>query len=423
MIRKLRWKFIWIAEAAVFGLLALILISINIANFSIVANRADEITAKIASSGGKIDREDQPPFESQTNESASADPKENTDGIDKGPHGPFDPDTIHSIRYFTVKIESSGNAYPINFGFHIDAVSAEEAVAWATEIGNRETGWWHTVYRFRSYYLAEDPTSRYVSFIDQTRELSPSYNVLNASIVGSIVGVIISFVVLVIVSKWFVKPLEISDKKQKRFISDASHELKTPLTIISANAELLELKDGENEHTVAIKRQVERLTSMIRQMNTLAKLEEGDSESANVDLGFVAFEVFDSFKPSFENRNLSVTSSIPDKLIYKCNESNLRRLFTIVLENALKYAVSKVDFSIKEESSHINIICRNDAKLSQSETLEKVFERFYRSDEARAGSIEGSGIGLSVAKTIVDQMKGHIKAINDEGDFVIKIVL
>ena len=161
---------------------------------------------------------------------------------------------------------------------------------------------------------------------------------------------------------------------------------------------------------------------MIRELNDLARLEE-KVEMEKMNIAPIGEESFESFKPSFESKGIKATSSIPEKAELECNEGLIRKLFSIVLENASKYALRYVDFQMKSEQSRIVIICKNDANLASNGSLDRVFERFYRSDEAPGSDIEGSGIGLSIAKGIVTQLGGRIYAHGENGDFVLKIEL
>ena len=427
MINKLRWKFILYAELSIFALLSVILVSINAVNFGLVASDADKITYEIALNGGSFGPGRDHPRPDNPGEEYSGD---NIDGrsqdrpfpdIDLGPDNPEMPD---SVRFFTVQIDENGIAsIPQDF-FHVNVVSQEEAIAWGKELLGTEKGWSHTYYRYRCYQLSNKPGYNYVTVIDQSRELAPSYHVLNASIIGSIAGLAISFLVLFFASKWFVAPLVASDKKQKRFISDASHELKTPLTIISANAELIELQYGENENAAAIHHQVRRLTEIIRQLNDLAKLEEEMLISEKFDICMVADEVIQTFSVAFKNKNIDFQHELPEgELIVQKNESAVRALFSILLDNAAKYGLTHAKLSVYQQESRVVIRVSNDANDIEDGPLDRVFERFYRSDEARGGSIEGSGIGLSIAKAIVTKLGGRIYAKGKDGEFIIKVEL
>lgn len=427
MINKLRWKFIVYAELSIFALLAIILISINAVNFAMVASDADQITLKIAQNGGSFGRKEDRPFQGNPGEEMDSGDFQFDDQDrpfkDIGP-GPDNPEMRDSVRFFTIIIDENGMAsMPPEF-YRVNVVSEEEAIAWGKSLIGSEKGWSHVYYRYRCYSLSTEPNKIYIAVIDQSRELSPSYHVLNASIIGSVAGLSLSFLVLLFASKWFVSPLVASDKKQKRFISDASHELKTPLTIISANAELLELQHGENENITAIHHQVRRLTEIIRQLNDLARLEEEMLVSEKFDICTTADETIQTFSAAFENKNIDFQYELPEgELLVQKNESAVRALFSILLDNAAKYGLTQAKLKIYQQESRVIIRVSNDAHNIEDGPMDRVFERFYRSDDARGNGIEGSGIGLSIAKAIVTKLGGRIYAKGKDGEFIIKVEL
>lgn len=409
MYKKLRIKFVLYGMLSLFALLAVILGAINVTNFILVGTDADAITEQIAQNGGSFMNPGMPPM----------------GGEGGNPMGPGSPETKDSTRYFTVAVENS-EATVIDY--KINAFTQEEIKSWGISLSkkNLSTGWSRTNYRYRLYSKSSEPTKKYVTVIDQSRELLPSFRVLIASIIGGVGGLGISFVVLFFVSKKLVKPLEDSNYKQKRFISDASHELKTPLAIISANNEILEIKYGQNEEIVAINKEVERLKKIISNLNLLAKLDDIKDENIvrnEFSLSDLGNDIVHSFVSSFQTAKKEFRFEIEENLSYKGDEERIRELLSILIENALKYATSEASFTIKKESERIVIEERNDVKGIEGGPLETVFERFYRSEQARSSGAEGSGIGLSIAKQIVSLHKGRIYARGENGYFIIKVEL
>ncbi len=410
MIEKLRRKFILYAMLSVFALLSLILGSINAANFLMVANDADQVTQLIADNDGSFG--ENPPPEEDNNPGNHERP---------GTLGPGSKETPESTRFFTFSFDRQGNINAVDF--RISAVSMEQAKSWASDIYSSNKagaiGWTETYYRFRVY--AKNSLT-YVTVIDETRELSPSYRILWASLIGSGGGLLASFLLLLPISKRLVKPLEESNRKQKRFISDASHELKTPLTVISANAEILEMEKGASEETEVIQKQVGKLTAMVKNLNSLAKLDELDDSLAMgaFDFSAAATEISESFKAGFQRKGKTLRVEISPDLTYQGDEKLIRQLFGIILDNALKYALKEASFKVVGASNRISILAENDAEGLEDGSLDRIFERFYRSDSARASEVEGSGIGLSIAKQIVDKHHGRISAKAENGRFILK---
>ncbi|MDY6392341.1 MAG: HAMP domain-containing sensor histidine kinase [Bacilli bacterium] len=406
MIERFRKKFIAYATLSIGLLLLLILGAINITNFTMVATDADSLTQALADAGGNFKEPVKP---------------EGEPGEGGTPMRPDGPEMRMSARYFTVKIDSDGTASMVAFHMTNFTVDINEALSWGASLKSQSKGWTRTYYRFRSYNY-EGAT--YVSVIDYNRELSPSYRVLWGSIIGSAAGILISFFLLIPVSKILVKPLVVSTRKQQRFISDASHELKTPITIISANNEIMEAVHGESEQTTAISKQVSRLTAMVKNLNALARMEEQETQvMGEVDISAIASDVVTSFHDAFEAKGINFSAELPPNLKIKGDGNALSKLISIFLDNALKYSLTTAEFHLYCNEGRTMIKVINDAEGLEEGSLDQVFDRFYRSDIARASGIEGSGIGLSIAKEIVANHRGRIMAKCVEGKFIIKAEL
>ena len=409
MIRKLRWKLVGYATASIFVFLLLILGTINLVNFGMVADEADRITQTIADNGGAFPEGPGGPIDSGTAGAPSP--------LDPG--GPKSPEMGASARYFTVSFEGSQGTL-VTKKIMEQTVTDENALVWAKNLLGKEKGWTETYFRFRSYKVG---TADYVTVLYFDRELGPSYRILNASIAGGVGGTLLSFLVLIPLSKLFVAPLIASRKKQQRFISDASHELKTPLTIISAEKEILEMEHGETEASKSIGKQVARLATMVKNLNALANMDEGVKPVlGSFDLARTCIEMVDAFQGAFEKKGIAIETEIPDAHPYVGDETMIRQLLSILLDNALKYSKTRAEFHLYVVGQRTTIRVKNDADVPDG-SLDRVFERFYRSDEARAGSAEGSGIGLSLAMEIVKSLGGRISAKGENGFFIIKAEL
>lgn len=409
MIRKLRWKLVGYATASIFVFLLLILGSINLVNFGMVADEADRITQSIADNGGAFPDGPGGPIDPGSGQQPSP----------MDPGGPSSPEIAHSARYFTVTFEN-GQGSLLTKKIMDQTVTDEAAITWAKSLLGKEKGWTETFFRFRTYAVEKKD---YVTVLYFDRELGPSYRILNASIVGGLGGTLISFLVLIPLSSLFVAPLLASRKKQQRFISDASHELKTPLTIISAEKEILEIEHGESEASKSIGKQVARLSSMVKNLNALANMDEGVKPLlGSFDLARTCTEMVDAFQGAFEKKGIAIETEIPASHPFVGDETMIRQLLSILLDNALKYSKTKAEFHLYALGQRTTIKVKNDADV-QDGPLDRVFERFYRSEEARAGAAEGSGIGLSLAMEIVKALGGRISAKGEQGFFIIKAEL
>lgn len=229
-------------------------------------------------------------------------------------------------------------------------------------------------------------------------------------------------------SKKIFRPVAESYDKQKRFITDASHEIKTPLTIIDANTEVIEMMSGESEWTKNTRDQVKRLTSLTNQMVALSRLDENPEprEKVEFDLSDTVYEVIDYFASLSEVKGRKINADIQEGVRFTGDENSIRQLISILVDNAMKYAVGDagVDVSLKRDGRKICFVLRNLTDGMEAGDQKVLFERFYRPDSSRNSETGGSGIGLSLAKSIVESHKGKITALCDEKGYItFKIIM
>ena len=274
-------------------------------------------------------------------------------------------------------------------------------------------------YRFLK---AETNVGNLILFLNCQRELDSQHSFEKNSLLISI-GVIASvFVLIVLISKRVIAPIQETYIKQKQFITGASHELKTPLAIISSNADVLEMMNGDSKWTQNIHNQVDRLTSLVNSLVVFSRMEEKDTvERTRFDLTNALesrIEDFDELA-NFQKKNI-VTDIDPD-LYYFGEEASIVQLMDILLENAIKYAPedSGISVSLKKNRKYAILKVSNKATVQKGD-LSKVFERFYRLDESRNSAIKGYGIGLSMAQLIAEKHKETIRAYAPE-DGIFKI--
>ena len=266
----------------------------------------------------------------------------------------------------------------------------------------------------------------FVAFLDT----SERYHNFNNFFVSSMVIAAISYTVLAILiilsSKLVFRTSEESYKKQKAFITNASHELKTPLTIISTDLELIEMDHGKTEWTESIHDQVLRLNTMTKQLVTLSRLDEANLDNypfAVFSLTDLANESIEAFAPTYKNRELTFKHEVGLDIDIKANKYLINELFYIFLDNALKYAKDKGEVTLivrKNANKKVDIIFSNDVEDDEMDT-NLLFERFYRSP--KSSSKEGSGIGLSIAKEIVELHKGKVNVSVKDGKIYFNIQL
>ena len=226
-------------------------------------------------------------------------------------------------------------------------------------------------------------------------------------------GSIAVLILIIFFSGFAIKPAIKSKKKQKQFITDANHELKTPLTLILTNVDIAEAELGNNEWLDDIRSESERMSKLVNRLVTLSRMDEGKTNEKNCefDLSEVVNDAVEEFSELAAMYGKSLTADISKGIKYHGDEAELRQLTALLLDNAVKYCDD--NGFIKAElyqKKHIVLYVTNSCKNVDSIQLERLFDRFYREDSARtAGS--GFGIGLSIAQSITEKYNGTVKAV------------
>ena len=249
--------------------------------------------------------------------------------------------------------------------------------------------------------------------------------VLIVSVIIWIISEITLYFISKIITKWIVKPAVDAFNKQKDFIADASHELKTPLAVIMASAD--ELKDDKknSKYVENIKYESERMNKLITGLLDLSKIENKASINTYKDenLSKIIKRItltFDSI--AFEN-NVSIDSKIEENIIFKCSKEEIEKLISILIDNAIKhsYKDKKIHVNVNKDKNNINIEVINYGDSINPGDEEKIFERFYRADKSRNRDSNRYGLGLAIAKSIVTNHNGTIKAYSKDGKTTFKI--
>ena len=274
-------------------------------------------------------------------------------------------------------------------------------------------------YRFLK---AETNVGNLILFLNCQREIDSYESFARNSILISIIVIISVFILIVLVSKKVIAPIQQSYLKQKQFITGASHELKTPLAIISSNADVLEMENGSSKWTQNIHNQVDRLTSLVNSLVVFSRMEEKDTvERTSFDLTEVLKSRIEDFDELANFQKKYIATDIDTNLNYYGEKDSIVQLMDILLENAIKYAPEDSDIwvSLKKNRKYAILKVSNKATVQKGD-LSKVFDRFYRLDESRNSTIKGYGIGLSMAQLIAEKHKETIRAYAPE-DGIFKI--
>ena len=251
-----------------------------------------------------------------------------------------------------------------------------------------------------------------VIVLDCFLQLQAANNMLRIMVAIFLACVLIVFVLLLFLSKRAIRPFVDNLERQRQFVTDASHELKTPLAILSADMGLLEDTHGEDKWLESAKSQITRLDRLIKNLVELARTEETIKEDTVelFSISEIAQASADAFQPLAEADGKTLTSEIPDEISLKGVQDNFFRLFSILLDNAVKYCdpAGNIHLSVSVRGRNIYISVSNPCAGVDTAQLSRYFDRFYRADSSRARSTGGYGIGLSTAKAIVTRHKGRI---------------
>jgi len=235
-------------------------------------------------------------------------------------------------------------------------------------------------------------------------------------------GVTIVFVAgfIYLASKKAIEPIKESQDRQKQFMTDASHELKTPLTVISANTEIAKMNDPNNEWLIGIQKQTKILTELIQQIIKMSKLDEVDFklETSSIDIAAMIDDILDDFLVVIDHKKIELNKSYEKSLMIEAEKNSIKELFRILIDNAVKYSDELGDLNIKiEKGKKTHIYITNQYNQVSSLDTKKIFNRFYRADESRKS--DGSfGLGLSIAQSIVNMHKGSIKAYSHHKNYL-----
>lgn len=395
MIRKLRRKFIWIAMVSMIFVLGTIVAVINALNYQKTDEYSDKIIALLTDNEGNF-------------------PKDFPSRPDKGDG--MTPETPFEARFFTVMLDDQGEVV-FSDTKQIAAVDAEIAESYAkTLYADNEKSGMYDDYKYRA--KETDKGTLYI-FLDCTREMNSFRNFLQTSILISFGGLAVVFILIVIFSHIALKPVEESYQKQKHFITNASHDIKTPLTIINAGAEVIELEHGEGEWTKEIKKQTERLAALTDKLVFLSRMDEENQkiELCDFNLSELICESIEPYENMGAAKGFSVSLDCQSDIRYKGNEEMLSQVVALIMDNAMKYtnANGRIAVSLKKTVKGIEIRFKNTTEYVEEGNHNELFERFYRADKSRNSVRGGHGIGLSVVKAIISAHKGRISAYSADG--------
>lgn len=408
MIKTLQQKFVLTAMLAITILLLAMLGAINIGNAFINESQNERLTEFLINN--QMPGMQPPPARGEKLGFLEA---------------PLNENAKMSAVFFTAKIDYDSKIVGIDVS-HIASVSEDEAkeIVETVLINGKSKGITHG-FRYKSVELKTENAAIYL-FLDTS---TSSHNVLRVLFLSALIGIICwgaMLLLVILLSKKAIRPIAENIERQKQFVTDAGHEIKTPLAIILANTEAMELYNGENKWSVNIKEQVNRLSGLMQNLLTLSKADEisAAQKKEQADISELTQQSVDMFRETMELKGLTIEKHIEPSIKHSVNKELFLRLISILTDNAVKYAKNDTNILIRLMKQDKNIyfeitnFCENLPKCP----ADKLFDRFYRADSARTQKNGGYGIGLSAARSIAQAHGGVISAeYHDDNSITFKV--
>lgn len=408
MLKKMRWRFIGAAMAAFGTIILALLCAVNVWSYSITVQQQDSTLRLLY----EFDQEDITEIEPERFQIP-------------GPFAPFSEEMQYMTRFFTVYCDADGSVTEVGQDF-IAAVSGEDAEKYAKAV--LEKGKEHGYYRDYRYLAVPDAQKTTIIFLNVEREMQAMQALMLVSAVTVAVSMLAVFLLLFFLSKKAIAPYIRNLEMQKRFITDAGHELKTPLTAIATSADILAMDDADNEWVKNIQTQSARLSRLIANLLTLSRLDEEQPrlEKTEFSLSEAVWEISEAASAQAKARGKKYEAHIEDGVSFYGDKNAIQQMISILLDNAVRYsdAPGNIRLRMQKKSRKIDIEVYNTCILSDTGQLDRLFDRFYRPDASRSSKDGGMGVGLSIARAVAEIHGGSISADSATGrDITFKILL
>lgn len=403
MIGKLQRKFVAIAMIAVMVVSGSVFLIIMLESYKTTSRQFDEIINLIIENNGTI-----PDY---------AEKKDiQTNFITK--------ETQYSTRYFTVKVNKDNEITNIDTT-HIASITREEIDSIIKDVlkSNKHEDFYDNY----KYKIVKREDERLIVFLDCSTQLNGLEQTAEKSAIIICGEIAIALIIVSAFSRRVLRPLIENMENQKQFITNAGHELKTPLAVILADVDVLEMTAGEdNEWVKSIKSQANSLNVLIRNLLKLANTQEGRTglEITSFAINEVVEEELNEFKALIKDRKIEFDAK--KEVMINADKNTMKQLITILLDNAVKYTQEDgiIKINLEKQGKSAKMEFSNTCENVKDINISKVFDRFYRDDKSRNKKKEGYGIGLSIAKSIVEMHKGRIYAFVDKNNMVcFKIII
>lgn len=398
MLKKMRWRFIGAAMAAFTAVVLTLLCFVNLWNYHSVTSQQDEALTRL------MEIEDQQmPFSSRR----GALP------FDDWSH--FSPEVQYSLRFFSVHYDTNGIVSRVNQDY-IASISESDAETYADAV--LESGKAHGYESGYRYLVSTTEDETVVLFLNSEREIQTMRSLLWITLAIAAVCLAVVFGLVVLFSQRAITPYLKNMEAQKQFITNAGHELKTPLTAISTSADVLAMEHDGDEWVHNIQVQSGRLSKLITSLVALSRLDEENPFPVRTEfsLSDALWEISEPFGSLAQAKGKAYTQDIADGLTVTGDRTAIQQMFSILLDNVLKYSPDGGSISLTTQRSgkRAEVTVSNTVDTAQSIDTTRLFDRFYRADESHSGAVSGTGIGLSIVKATVEAHGGTI-SVRQEG--------
>lgn len=400
MLKKLRWRFIGAAMAAISAVVLGLVCVVNVWYYQSVAADQDEVLLLLLEADTRLPTgQGAPPFAA----------------MDR-----FSSEVPYMLRYFSVYYAADGAVQRVSRNY-IASISRSDALCYASDVlAAGKTQGYYSGYR----YLVAQGTygGTAVLFLNSERELRAAQSLLLITLSIALGCLAVVFVLVAVLSRRAIAPYLRNLETQKQFITNASHELKTPLTAIAASADVLAMELPEDEWVRSIRTQAARMSKLVTNLVTLSRLNEEDPFPARApfSLSEALWETAEPFASLARAKGRVYTQDIADGLTVTGDRAAIQQMVSILLDNAVKYSPEGGSIALTAQRSgrHAELCVRSTCDGAQELDLERLFERFYRADASHSSRVSGTGIGLSIARATAEAHGGSIRAAR-EGDALV----
>ncbi|HIS24750.1 MAG TPA: HAMP domain-containing histidine kinase [Candidatus Faeciplasma gallinarum] len=335
---------------------------------------------------------------------------------------PYHPPRLELSTFYSVAVSKSGQVMKVDTA-DMSVLDDDALIEIATEI--IDSGKSSGVTRNLIYLVEDKGVYNLVAFLDNTVMLENAGTLLNYTLIFGGVALVALFLLAMFLANWIVTPLEESYKRQKQFVADAGHELKTPVAVINANLELLAGETGENQWLSNIRYENERMSALISQLLDLARAENAKPPMGVVDFSRLVYGEALPFETYAYESGLKLEYDVSDDILVYGNSVQLRQLVCALIDNAICHSSNgnEIFISLKKEKKHVRLCVVNSGEEIPAEQRKYLFERFYRLDAARPDDKNNYGLGLAIAKAIVTVHKGTIQLRCESGkvELIVKL--